>query len=155
MNIIVVWKFFSRGLSRHRALAYGLPAHISPTSISLSLSLSLPEGFLQSQGSLYREMPEIPYTHGHPSIVRGGSWTNTETSPPHLKILLCVQFSSVQYSSVTQLCPTLCNPMDCSTPCLPVHHQLLKLPKLIPSNHLILCRPLLLPPSIFPSIRVF
>ena len=29
-----------------------------------------------------------------------------------------------QYSSVTQLCPTLCNPMDCSTPGLPVHHQL-------------------------------
>ena len=30
-------------------------------------------------------------------------------------------------SSVAQLCPTLCNPMDCSTPCLPVHHQLLEL----------------------------
>ena len=29
-----------------------------------------------------------------------------------------------QYSSVTQLCPTLCNPMNCSTPGLPVHHQL-------------------------------
>ena len=36
---------------------------------------------------------------------------------------LC-SFSSVQFSSVTQLCPTLCNPMDCSTPGLPVHHQL-------------------------------
>jgi len=30
----------------------------------------------------------------------------------------------VQFSSVTQLCPTLCNPTDCSTPGLPVHHQL-------------------------------
>ena len=29
-----------------------------------------------------------------------------------------------QFSSVTQLCPTLCNPMDCSTPGFPVHHQL-------------------------------
>ena len=29
-----------------------------------------------------------------------------------------------QFSSVTHLCPTLCNPMNCSTPCLPVHHQL-------------------------------
>ena len=28
-----------------------------------------------------------------------------------------------QFSSVAQLCPTLCNPMDCSTPALPVHHQ--------------------------------
>ena len=50
--------------------------------------------------------------------------------------------------------------MDCSTPGLPVHHQLPKLLKLMsielmmPSNCLILCRPLLLP-SIFPSIRVF
>ena len=35
-----------------------------------------------------------------------------------------VWFSSVQFSSVTQSCPTLCNPMTCSTPGLPVHHQL-------------------------------
>ena len=51
--------------------------------------------------------------------------------------------------------------MDCSTPGLPVHHQLPELLKLtsiklvMPSNHLLLCRPLLLLPSIFPSIRVF
>ena len=51
--------------------------------------------------------------------------------------------------------------MDCSTLGLPVHHQhqsLLKLmstESVMPSNHLILCRSLLLPPSIFPSIRVF
>ena len=51
--------------------------------------------------------------------------------------------------------------MDCSTPGLPVHHnswRLLKLTSIelvMPSNHLILCCPLLLPPSIFPSIRVF
>ena len=32
----------------------------------------------------------------------------------------------LQFSSVTQLCPILCNPMKCSTPGLPVHHQLLK-----------------------------
>ena len=34
------------------------------------------------------------------------------------------QFSSVQFSSVAQSCPTLCNPMNCSTPGLPVHHHL-------------------------------
>ena len=33
---------------------------------------------------------------------------------------------SVQFSSIAQLCQTLCNPMDCSTPGLPVHHQLLE-----------------------------
>ena len=72
-----------------------------------------------------------------------------------------VSIHKIQFSSVTQLCPTLCDPMDCSTPGLPVHHQLLSLLKLMsiesvmPSNHLILCRPLLLWPSIPPSIRVF
>ena len=37
----------------------------------------------------------------------------------------CV-FSSVEFSSVAQSCPTLCDPMNCSTPGLPVHHQLLE-----------------------------
>ena len=66
-----------------------------------------------------------------------------------------------QFSSVAQSCPTLCDPMDCSTPGLSVHHQLLEFTKLMsielvmPSNHLILCHPLLLLPSNFPSIRVF
>ena len=36
------------------------------------------------------------------------------------------RISSVQFSSVAQSCPTLCNPMNCSTPGLPVHHQLLE-----------------------------
>ena len=56
---------------------------------------------------------------------------------------------------------TLCDPMDCSTPGLPVHHQLqeffrlLCIESVMPSNHLILCQPLPLPPSIFSNIRVF
>ena len=68
---------------------------------------------------------------------------------------------SLQFSSVTELCPTLCDPMDCSTPGFPVHHQLpefaqtIPIESVMPSNHLILCCPLLLLPSIFPSIRVF
>ena len=47
--------------------------------------------------------------------------------------------------------------MDCSIPGFPIHYQLLELTQtsVMPSNHLILCRPLLLLPSIFPSIRVF
>ena len=36
----------------------------------------------------------------------------------------CLLVGSVPFSSVTQSCPTLCDPMDCSTPGLPVHHQL-------------------------------
>ena len=66
-----------------------------------------------------------------------------------------------QSSSVAQSCLTLCDPMNCSTPGLPVHHQLPEstethvIELVMPSKHLILCRPPLLLPSIFPSIRVF
>ena len=55
----------------------------------------------------------------------------------------------------------LCDPMDCSTPAfsvlpsLPQFAQIMSIELVMPSNHLILCRPLLLLPSIFPSIRVF
>ena len=65
------------------------------------------------------------------------------------------------FSSVTQSCPTLCNPMDCSTPGLLSFTNSWSLLKLMSielmmlSNHLIFCCPLLLPLSIFPSIRVF
>ena len=68
---------------------------------------------------------------------------------------------SAQFSSVAQSCPTLCDPIDCSMPGPPVHHNsqsLLKrmsIASVMPSNYLILCHPLLLRPSIFPSIRVF
>ena len=43
-------------------------------------------------------------------------------------MLMCVPSmpASVQFSSVAQSCPTLCDPMNCSTPGLPVHHQLLE-----------------------------
>ena len=62
--------------------------------------------------------------------------------------------------SVTQLSQTLCDPMDCSTPgfpvlhCLPEFAKLMSIESKMPSNHLILCHPLLLLPSILPSIRV-
>ena len=63
-----------------------------------------------------------------------------------------------KFSSVAQSCPTLCHPMDCSMLAIT---DSLSLPKLMsiksamPSNHLILCCPLLLLLSIFPSIRIF
>ena len=69
-------------------------------------------------------------------------------------------FSSV--SSVTQLWPSLCNPMDWSKPGFPVHHlttltllKLMSIELVISSNHFILCRPFVLLPSIFHSIKVF
>ena len=71
-----------------------------------------------------------------------------------LESLLC-------YCSVAQSCLTLCDPMDCTTPGFPVHHNsqsLLKhmsIESVMPSNHLILCYPRLLLSLIFPNIRVF
>ena len=67
----------------------------------------------------------------------------------------------LHFSSATQSCPTLCDPMNCSTPGLPVHHhfrsslKLMSIESVMPSSHLILCQPLLLLPPIPPSIRDF
>ena len=83
---------------------------------------------------------------------------------PHLSNAKSITSSRIwgfkAVSSVAQSCPTLCSPMDCSMPGFPVHHQLPELTQthvhlVMPSSHLILCRPLLLLPSIFPSIKVF
>ena len=69
--------------------------------------------------------------------------------------------TSVQFNSVTQSCLTLYNPIGYSMPGCNVQHklpelaQLLSIELMMPSNLLIFCSPLLLPPSIFPSIRNF
>ena len=71
------------------------------------------------------------------------------------------ELDTVQFSSVTQSCLTLCNPMDCSITDLPVHHQLPEstlthvhwVSDAIQPSHPLL--PLLLLPPTFPSIRVF
>ena len=62
--------------------------------------------------------------------------------------------------SVAKLCLTLCNPMNCSKAGFSVHPyqsflKLISIESVMPSNHLIPCCPILLLPSIFPSIRVF
>ena len=65
---------------------------------------------------------------------------------------------SVQFISVTQSCPALCDPMDCACQAsmsITNSGSLLKLmptESVIPSNHLVLCHPLLLLPSIFPGV---
>ena len=76
----------------------------------------------------------------------------------HLYTYMCIQM----FSSVAQSCLTLCDPMNRSTPGLPVHHQLPEFTQThvhwvsdAQSTHLIFCCPLLLLPLIPPSIRVF
>ena len=71
-----------------------------------------------------------------------------------------IQVKVYQFNSV-QSCLTLCNPMNCSTPGFPVHHQLLEptqhmpIESVMPSSHLILCHPLLLLSLILHNITVF
>ena len=88
-----------------------------------------------------------------PGIEPGSPALETNTLPSEL---------SVQFSSVAQSCPTLCDPMDQTMPGLPVHHRLLEFTQ----NHvhcvgdaiqpvLILCHPLLFLPSIFPASGSF
>ena len=106
------------------------------------------------------------------SCSRGSSWPRDQT---HLSCISCLgrwilyhwasweasKNASVQFSSVTQSCPTLCDPMNCSMPGLPVHNQLPESTQnhvhwvsdaIQPSRPLSSPSP---PPSIFPSIRVF
>ena len=79
----------------------------------------------------------------------------------HSFYLKTLMINAIQFSSVAQSCPTLCDPMNCSTLGLPVYHHL---PEFTQTHvhqvgdaisHLILCRPLLLLSPIPPSIRVF
>ena len=76
-------------------------------------------------------------------------------SPATIKVF--VSDGKISFSSVAQSCLAFCNPRDCSTPGLPVNHQLklTLITSVMSSNHLILCYRFLLPSSIFPSIGIF
>ena len=88
---------------------------------------------------IYSPFPKITYILTFPpnsleQFLRGAiSWAAVLILPPNkiylLTLTLYIFFkstlvSSVQLNSVAQSCPTLCDPMDCSMPGLPVHHQL-------------------------------
>ena len=80
-----------------------------------------------------------------------------------LRVCACQSQCSAQFSSVAQSCLTLCDPMNCPKACqafLSITNsrsslKLTSIKSVMPSSHLILCRPLLLLPPIPPSIRVF
>ena len=81
-------------------------------------------------------------SHGHRSLVDYSPWGHKEsdttevTENTHIYVRVCIYiyiciteliyyiYIIYQFSSVSQSCPTLCDPMDCSTPSFPVHHQL-------------------------------
>ena len=110
---------------------------------------------VSSQHSRASVLPSLPWGHR--------SWAQPPPPPLNSYKLstvsstfscLCLTFS-VQFS-----CSVLCDPMDCSMPGFPITNslsllKLMSIELVMPSNYLILCHPLLLLPSIFPSIRVF
>ena len=72
--------------------------------------------FLSPQCPEVNKMDKIPAPCS--SSLGSGRWLqNKNSQSPYM--------CSVQFSSVAQSCPTLCDPMNCSTPGLPIHHQLL------------------------------
>ena len=100
------------------------------------------------------------YAHGTYSK-NTESQFNEENSEKSQRKTNTLHVSSVQFSSVAQSGLTLCNPMNCSTPASLFITKSRGSPKpmyvelVMPSNHFILCNPLLLLPSILPSIRIF
>ena len=95
-----------------------------------------------------------------------GVWERTDTCICMAESI-CYSTESIYYvnklcfCSVTQLCLNLCDPMDCSTPGLPILQYLQSSLKFILTewvmspNHLILCWPILLLPSVFPASGSF
>ena len=105
----------------------------------------------------------LQYSCQENSMDRGAWWATAHRVAKELDIYNInniIQYEDL-HCSVTESCLTLSNPMNCSMPVFLILYYFLKLLKLMsiesvmPSNHLILCRLLLLLPSVFPSIRVF
>ena len=72
------------------------------------------------------QMDSLPLATQEATILLGSTYKQHHMS----FVFLCLTYiSSVQFRSIAQSCPTLCNPLDCSTPRFPVHHQLLDLAK--------------------------
>ena len=103
---------------------------------------------------------EENYKQGEKVAFRMGENTSKQNNWQRLYLQNIQAAHAAQFSSVAQLDLTLCNCMDCSMPGLPITNswsllKLLSIESVTPSNHLILCRPFLLLPSIFPSSKIF
>ena len=105
----------------------------------------------QSQPHSFLRSTTEPMTK-RPWADRSRTWGTTEPTSYVSQVVLVVQSLS---------CVRLYDPTDCSMPGFPILHylqsllRLMSIESVMPSNHLILCHPLLLLPSIVPSIRVF
>ena len=89
------------------------------------MEFSIVYGILQVR--ILKRVAAIPFSRGSS---RPRDWTQVSWIAGRLFTVWAsrkpIHVPSVQFSSVTQSCLTLCNPTDCSTPGFPVHHQLLE-----------------------------
>ena len=117
----------------------------------------------ERSGAFLEQRESDPHACGFLTFVHSRKRFREESNPGRWEVQQFLPRNCLSSCrSVTQSCPTLCDPMDCSTPGFPVLHpisqsflKLTSIESVMPSNRLVLCHPLLLLPSIFPSIRVF
>ena len=112
-------------------------SHILATGNKVAVKLGVQISLWDSDFNSFRYIPDIgSLDHRLPHIISGENFILF----PH-------------FSSVAQSCPTLCNPMDCSTPGFPAHHQLLELAQ----THVYRASDVMQPshPLLFPSPPAF
>ena len=95
--------------------------------LSVQFSHSVVSNILWPHGRQHARLPcPSPTPRAYSNSCPLSQWCHPTITSSVVPFSSCLQSfpASVQFSSVTQLCLTLCNHMDCSTPGLPVHHQL-------------------------------
>ena len=138
-------------------IRYGFPCGSAGNLSAICLQCGRP-GFDPWVGKIPWRRKRLPTPVFWPGEFHGVAKSRARLSDFHIQFQSIIHYNLFQFSSVAQSCPTFCDPMDCSTRGLPVHHQLpefVSIESVMPSNHLILCCPILLPPSIFPASGSF
>ena len=129
--------------------------HPGEWSAQRHMNLSWPRGLVTGQGKFQTFFALAPGNIGPREKWQEVIWIHT--FPQRVP----AGEGGVQFSSVSQSCPTLCDPMNRSMPGLPSitisrsSLRFMSIESVMPPSHLILCRPLLLLTLILPSIRVF
>ena len=114
----------SRSCTCQPCLQNTFALNVSPFTCSSTLYFWGSNWPLLSSGETFPKNPSSSPCHGSSPASYYSHLSYPQETIPDCQWTLKPQFSSVQFSSVSQLCLTLCDPMDCRTPGLSVHHQL-------------------------------
>ena len=114
----------SRSCTCQPCLQNTFALNVSPFTCSSTLYFWGSNLTLLPSGETFPKNPSSSPCHGSSPTSYYSHLSYPQETIPDCQWTLKPQFSSVQFSSVSQLCLTLCDPMDCRTPGLSVHHQL-------------------------------